>query len=247
MAGHGEVGLDAHAPRPVERRAEGPRERARRDAGGPEHRARRDPHAVTQGDSLRVDGGDGRPGPHLDAEPLELPPRRVGQGLRVPGKHARGGLEQEHPRALGVDVAEVVRERVPRDLGDRAGELDAGRAAADDDEREQRPLLLRIALALGRLERDQDPPPDLERVLDALEAGRDRRPLVVPEVRVRRAGREDEEVVRQRITVREPDGPRRQVDRRHVAEQHPALRCRRSTLRIGEAMSAGFRAAVATW
>jgi hypothetical protein len=117
-------------------------------------------------------------------------------------------------------VAEVVGERAPRDLGDRTGELDARGAAADQDEREERPLLRRIALTLRSLERGQDPPPDLERVLDGLEAGRERRPGVVPEVRVRRAGREDEEVERQPIAVRDLNGARRQIDRRHVAEDH---------------------------
>ena len=33
-----------------------------------------------------------------------------------------------------IDVAEVVREAVPGDLGQRAGQLDAGRPAADDRE-----------------------------------------------------------------------------------------------------------------
>ena len=50
----------------------------------------------------------------------------------------------------------------------------------------------RIVLALGRLVREEDPAPDLERVLDRLEPGRERRPLVVAEVRVARAGRDDQ-------------------------------------------------------
>ena len=46
-----------------------------------------------------------------------------------------------------------------------------------------------IRLALGLLEREQHPPPHIERVLQRLEARRVRAPLVVPEVRVRGARR----------------------------------------------------------
>ena len=58
----------------------------------------------------------------------------------------------------------------------------------------------RIGLALGALERQQHAAADLERVLERLQAGRDRAPLVVAEVRVRRAGRHDQVVVRQPIS-----------------------------------------------
>ena len=91
-------------------------------------------------------------------------------------------LDQEDPRVLRADRAEVAPQRVVRDLAERAGELDAGRAAADDDERHPRPPPLGIGLALGGLERDEDPAADLRRVVDRLEARRERRPLVVPEV-----------------------------------------------------------------
>ena len=52
----------------------------------------------------------------------------------------RAALEQQDARRLGPDVAEVLPQRLPRDLGERAGELDAGRAAADDHEGQQPPL-----------------------------------------------------------------------------------------------------------
>ena len=92
-------------------------------------------------------------------------------------------------------MAEVARERLARDLGERAGHLDAGRTAADDDERQQRGALRRIALALGALERQQHAAADLERVLERLQSRRDDPPLVVAEVGVRRAGGEDQIVV----------------------------------------------------
>ena len=50
-----------------------------------------------------------------------------------------------------IDAPEVARQRVQRDLAERARQLDAGRPRADDDEREPRSLLRRIGLALGGL------------------------------------------------------------------------------------------------
>ena len=48
---------------------------------------------------------------------------------------------------------------------------------------------------LGQLERAEDPPPDLHRVLDGLHPGRDRGVLVVPEIGLPDAGGQDEVVV----------------------------------------------------
>jgi hypothetical protein len=80
---------------------------------------------------------------------------------------------------VGVDVAEVGRQRVLRQFGDGAGEFDAGRAGADNDEGQQRRAPLRIALALGALERDQNPPPQRGGVFQRLQPGRERLPFVV--------------------------------------------------------------------
>ena len=74
----------------------------------------------------------------LDAELLQ---RTLRVGRQVFGKarqHARTGLDQHDARLVRVDVAEVRRQRVARQLGDGAGEFDAGRAGADDDEGQQR-------------------------------------------------------------------------------------------------------------
>ena len=92
-------------------------------------------------------------------------------------------------------MPEVAGERVPRDLGERPGHLDSGRPAANHDEGQQRGPLLRIALPLRVLERQQHTPPDLEGILERLESGRDAPPLVVSEVRVGRPGGDDQEVV----------------------------------------------------
>ena len=78
---------------------------------------------------------------------------------------------------------------------------------------------LGIVLALGDLVREQHPPPDLEGIVERLEPGGEGLPLGVPEVRVRRAGRDDEVVVRDRALV-EGDGPRGRIDGARLGEQH---------------------------
>ena len=78
--------------------------------------------------------------PSITSTPM-LFQRALRIGREVVGKarqHARAGLDQHDARLVGVDVAEVRRQRVLRQLGDGAGELDAGRAGADDDEGQQR-------------------------------------------------------------------------------------------------------------
>ena len=108
---------------------------------------------------------------------------------------AVAAFEEDDARRARVDVLVVARDRLAGDLLDRAGELDAGRSAADDAEGQHGAPRLGAAFVLGRLERQQDPPPQLGRILERLQSGRDRGPLVVAEVRVRRACREHQVVV----------------------------------------------------
>ena len=111
------------------------------------------------------------------------------------------------------------RSGVPRDLGQRARELDAGGPAAGDDERQPLGPPRGVVLALGRLEGDQDPSPDLERVIDRLEAGRVAGPLVVAEVREPGAGGDDEGVVGDRPAVGHGDLALRRIDPDRLAEE----------------------------
>ena len=74
-----------------------------------------------------------------------------------------------------------------------------------------------IGLALGGLERQQDAPADVERVLERLQAGGESLPLVVAEIRVGGAGRDDQNVKRERAVGQDhPLG--RQVDRRGIGQ-----------------------------
>ena len=158
-----------------------------------------------------------------DAEPLQLAPR----GGRAPGGkvgRTRSIASTSTIRAsCGSDRAEVVAQRVVRDLAQGAGELHARRPAADEHERHPRLAQLGIGLALGGLERDQDPAPDLDGVVDGLEARGVRRPLVVPEVGVVGARRDDQRVVVHRAAVRQPDLALLGVDVDRLAQQHPRV------------------------
>ena len=118
-----------------------------------------------------------------------------------------------------MDPPEVPAQRVVRDLAERARQLDPGRAATDDDERHPLAPDLGIRLAFGRFERDQDPPAHLEGVLDGLEARRERRPLVVAEVRVASPGRHDEGVVVDRPAVGHQDLAPVGIEADRLAEQ----------------------------
>jgi hypothetical protein len=116
-------------------------------------------------------------------------------------------------------VPEVPGQRLPRDLRDRAGQLHTRWSAADDDERQQRAPPIRVRLALGALERQQHPPPHLQRIVQRLQPGCARPPLVVAEIGMRCAGSDDQDVVRH-FAVRKHDVPPRGVDPPNVGEQH---------------------------
>ena len=110
-------------------------------------------------------------------------------------QHARAGLDQNDLRGARIDPAEVDRDRVARDLRDRACHLDAGRAGADDDEREQAGALGLVVRQLRALEGEQNAAADARGVFDALQARRELRPFVMAEIRMRGAGRDDELIV----------------------------------------------------
>jgi hypothetical protein len=168
--------------------------------------------AGLEADALVVDRGDARVQPHLDVPLLERPLARLGQLRWIRAEHPIAALEQHHLDLGRIDRAEVVGQRVEADLAERAGQLDARRATADDDERQPLALRDRIRLALGRFVRGEDPLADLEGVVDRLEARRDLVPRVA-EVRMRRAGGEDQVVVLEHAVV-ELDPLRGDVDRR---------------------------------
>ena len=105
-----------------------------------------------------------------------------------------------------------------------------------------------VGLLLGRLEGQQHAAADLEGVGQRLQAGRERRPVVVAEVAVGGAGGDDQVVVGQRAR-RRPDALRaRRIDARPPRRAAwSRWRCLRNRWRTGAAMAGAARPAVATW
>jgi hypothetical protein len=194
VAGDGEVGLDLHPAAAIERRVERPAERRAGDARGPDDGFRFQALGAER-HAAGVDAGDALAEPDRDAEPLELQACFLRQRRRVGRQHAVGAFDQHHPRSRRVHAPEFALERVARDLRERARELDAGRAAADDDEGEPGRALRRVGLALGALESGEHARADVERFVEGLQARREGRPGVVAEIVVDRAAGDDEVVV----------------------------------------------------
>src|SRR5690606_21786526 len=108
---------------------------------------------------------------------------------------------------------------VPSELADGARHLHAGRAAADDHEREEHPPARRIALHLGLLEREEDALADADRVTYGLEPVRVLRPLVVPEIIGARPGGDDEIVEPELAALSELDHAASEVDADGLVEE----------------------------
>ena len=68
---------------------------------------------------------------------VQMRARRAPTGRERSGQHARPGLDEDDPRPHRGRWRGSRAPRVARQLGDRAGHLDAGRAAADDHEGQQ--------------------------------------------------------------------------------------------------------------
>ena len=166
----------------------------------------------------------GAPSHTCDPERLELEPRLLRQVLGVGREDARARLDEDDARRPRVDPAEVAREGVARDLGERPRHLDPGRPAADHDERQPlpaaprdrpraRPARRRAGRGGGSRAR---PPASSGRARGASHSS-------FPKYEWRGPGRHDQVVVRH-LAVREEDALRRGIDRRRLRQQHPGVR-----------------------
>ena len=124
-----------------------------------------------------------------------------GQILGEAWQDARTRFDQHDARLARVDAAKIVGQRFTREFGDRAGELDPGRAAADDDEGQLRRAQRSVALAFGALEGHQNSPAHRGRVLERLEAGREALPFVMAEIGVPGAGRQHQRIEFDRVAA----------------------------------------------
>lgn len=107
---------------------------------------------------------------------------------------------------------------VARDLGQGAGQFDAGGTTADDGETQPRRLLRRVRFGLGAFERQQQLAAQRDGIVQRLQAGRIIGPLIVAEVGVGGAGGQQQAVVVQRAAIGHADLPRPLVDGHHFAE-----------------------------
>ena len=156
-----------------------PRERRRRDARSPDLRPRRVPRHGAVGalhfDAALVDADDDGARVDLDPRLPELARPALGEPVAEGGEDLVAAVEQEHADLLRVEAAEVAVERAARELGDLTRDLDAGRPAADRDERQPFGPQLRVLLELRALERAEDPHPQLEGIRERLDPGSERR------------------------------------------------------------------------
>ncbi len=121
-----------------------------------------------------------------------------------------------------VDDAEVAAQRGVGDLAESAGQLDAGRSAAHDDERQQGPAFLGVRAALGPLERRQDAPSHRRGVLDGLQARRVCLPFRMSKVVMARPGGDDQRVIRL-AAVLEVYEPAVEVEADRLGEQDASV------------------------
>lgn len=188
-------------------------------AGGPEDRVRRDA-LVTHVHRVRLDARDHRVRPHLHAQLHEIARGAAGEILGERGQEARAAFHQDHTRVSGIDAPEVPPERTARDVGEHAGELHPGWPTAHDHERLPRLPRSEVIALLRLLEGEEKAVADLERIIDGLEPRRHGLPLIVAEVGVARAWREDEKVVWGLALVIRDHHAAHRVYTRHIGEQH---------------------------
>ena len=166
---------------------------------------------VRAGDPLRrrpvtltgIDARDGAAGEDGDAELLERALRLRGQRRRERRQHAVGRLDEQDARRARIDRAgsraaacrcasSPICPAISTPVGPAPTTTNVSHAAR----------CVVVLLLLGGLERGEDPAAHDERALERLHLGGVRAPVVVPEVRVTRAARDDERVVRQRLRRR---------------------------------------------
>ena len=108
----------------------------------------------------------------------------------------------------GIDPPEVAAHGGAADVGNGARQLDTGRSAADDHEREVGALRVRIELVFCELECDEHAAPHLGRLLERFQPGRKFLPFGMAEVAVPRAARQNQVVEGDFVPIAEDDLPR---------------------------------------
>ena len=132
-------------------------------------------------------------------------------------QQSRPGFDQHHPGRPGIYRAKVGGQRPAGEFSDGAGQFHAGWTAADYDETQEALALLRVDFDLGLLESQQDISAQQGGVVDALETGREFRPVVMSEIAVLRA-RGDYEKIIGHVAIFSPNGLGGNVDPLNVGK-----------------------------
>ena len=140
--------------------------------------------------------GDDGAGADLDAEPRQRRGVPHDELLGERGRARRAAFEQQDARAT---PGRMLRKSLRSDCRAISASAPASSTPVGPPPTmtnvSSRRCAVDVGLALGRLERQQHPAPDLERIVERLEPGCARRPLGMTEVGVRRAGGDDQVVV----------------------------------------------------
>ena len=201
---YSEIGFDKNASRLIGFHAQSLAQRRRRDTRRPQDNIAVDPF-VTYPDTARIDICHKAVKSNLDSGGFELDPCAVGQIAGKCAKHAVGAFEKQNLCLSRVNCHEIFRQCLPSDAGDRTRKLNAGRAAADNDKIQLPLIAVKIGVAFGILERKQNPPSDLDRVLDCFQPGSLSLPIVVPKISMTGPGSDDQIVVCDLGTVGQRD------------------------------------------
>src|SRR6476620_12806544 len=123
-----------------------------------------------------------------------------------------------------VDPAEIFAQSHRDKLSDRSGKLDAGRASAHQHEGHLASAFFRIIGRLRQFKRTQEFGSDRFSVVEALEAWRELRELVMTEIARTHSGRDHQEVVLEFSTANPRanglDRARPQVDALNLSQQY---------------------------
>src|SRR5438093_2201056 len=133
MIGQAEVRVDLDAAGAVKFHAKLPGQRTGRHTGGPDDVLGFDALAILEFDPAFADVFDLRAGAHFDPHPFEFLLCGGGQIGWQMSENSRPGFDQSDSRLARINAAEITLENVARQLRERAGQFDAGRATADYD------------------------------------------------------------------------------------------------------------------
>ena len=201
-AGERQIPFDSHPARAVDLGTRLPchdrAEWARRNTCRPDLARRFDAtflaRFIFDGDPAPVHSGDHGAELDLYAEFLQSAACLVTEFRAERGQYRRRRVEKDHAGRRWIDTSIKALEGISSELGNLARHLHTGRSRPDDNEREKSTSLYFIVGELGLFERAEDAAAQLESIVNRLHAGRVLLEMIVAEVRLVGAGRENQAI-----------------------------------------------------